>query len=360
MMQMMQNPNAFSHSLILQLGSSRRPTGGPQAEHDPPQTLGAGPVLPLLTPQAQPTHEEREGPPPEYQQPHGRMLIFWGCGEHAGPNQPYVIDFAKLGQGGAQQFMALTHGLGITGMQPPSPGRNTTYGEWPNQETQTTVPPEGSLQGPHTVKGNYSPQIDFSLTAEQDFLPPFRITTNEKTPSGAGALAWRPVDGSQGYFATMFGGSGQDTVVMWTSSSVQASAFGVPEYLSDGEITRLVANHTLMPPSQTSCMIPAEAVQAAGQGGVFQLTAYGGETNISYPPRPPAPQPWNIAWQVKVRYRSATGGMVGMDMARMMGGDEGGRPNRQGQQGQQGQQPPQKPKRSNPFGGLGGLGNVLP
>jgi hypothetical protein len=350
----MPNPNAYSHSLILQLGSTQRPAGGPpNAEHDPPQQLGAGPVLPLLTPQAQPKYQESEpGPPPQYQQPHGRMLIFWGCGEHAGPGQPYVIDFAKLGSAaGAQQFMGLTRGLSIQAMQPPSPSRSATYGEWPNERTRAEVPADGSLQGHHTVKGNYNPQIDFDLTPNQDFLPPFRLTTNEKDAQGAGQLAWRPVDGSQGYFANMFGARGQDEMVMWTSSAAQASAFGLPEYLSDGEIGRLVNGHVLMPPSQTSCAIPAEAVHAAGDAGFFQLVAYGGESNIAYPPRPPAPRPWNIEWQVKIRYRSATSGLVGMDMARMMGGADDD--DRHGQ----GQQPQQKPRKG---GFMGGLGSFVP
>jgi hypothetical protein len=352
-----QDPNAYSHSLILQLGSARKPTAAPDAEHDPPQGLGAGPVLPLVSPAA-PVYEEHEpGPPTQYQQPKGRMLIFWGCGEHAPPGQPLVIDFAKLGAGqGGAQFMALSRGLGVTPMQPPSPTRNATYGEWPNERGRTSVPQEGSLQGAHTIKGNYSPQIDFSLTANQDFLPPVKMTTNEKNPSGSATLAWRPVDGSQAYFATMFGAQDQNQIVMWTSSANQTSAFALPDYLSDGEITRLVGSHALMPPSQTSCVIPVEAVQAAGESGFYNFVAYGGETNISYPARPPAPQPWNIAWQVKVRYRSANSGLVGMDMARLMGGgdDEDRRPHHQGQQQQQ------KPKKPNPFGALGGLGGVLP
>lgn len=352
----MGDPNAFSHSLVLQLGSSQRASGGPEAEHDPPRELGAGPVLPLVTPQAQPKYEEHDpAPPAEYRQPHGRMLIFWGCGEHAPPGQPYVIDYAKLGTAaGAQQFAGLMRTLGVQSMQGPAPGRNATYGEWPNERTRTQIPAEGSLQGHHTIKGNYSPQIDFDLTANQDFLPPFRMTSNEKDAQGAGQLGWRTVDGAQGYFAAMMGGGGQDTAVMWVSSAVQASMFSLPEYLSDGEIARLVANHTLMPPSQTSCTIPAEAVQAAGEGGFFQLVAFGGESNISYPPRPPAPRPWNIEWQVKVRYRAATGGIVGMDMARMMGGEDGDRR----QPGQQ--QPQQKPKHGGFMGGLGGLGSVIP
>jgi hypothetical protein len=202
------NPNAVTHGLVLQLGTDRKPQGDdPAAEHDPPQTLGAGPVLPLVTPQAQPAHEEGPpGPPPQFQQPHGRVLIFWGCGEHAGPNQPYVIDFAKLGAGaGGQQFMALARGMGVNPMQPPSPGRFASYGEWPNAQSNPSVPADGSLQGDHLVKGNYTPDIRFSLTADQDFLPPFQMTANQKNPSGSASLGWRHVDGAQGYFATMFG-----------------------------------------------------------------------------------------------------------------------------------------------------------
>ena len=358
----MPDPNAANHSLILQLGSSRRPEGGgPTAEHDPPPGLGVGQVLPLLSPQpqAQPTHQESEpGPPPQYQKPRGRMLIFWGCGEHAPPGQPLVIDFATVDQANAaQKFAALGRGLAVTPMQPPSPGRNTTYGEWPNRETRQTVPAEGSLQGDHFVHGDYGPDIRFSLTANQDFLPPIRLTTNEKNPTGSATLAWRPVDGAGGYFATLIGARDRDDVVMWTSSATQTSAFSLPDYLSTGEIHRLVASHALLDASQTSCVIPQEVVNAAGSSGFFQLAAYADETNIAYPPRPPAPKPWNIAWEVKVRYRSSTGGILGMDMAREMGGRGGDeRPNRNPNQ-----PPPRKrPSPFNPLGGLGGLGNIIP
>ena len=144
-------------------------------------------------------------------------------------------------------------------------------------------------------------------------------------------------------------GEGDTQVVMWTSSAAQASAFGLPEYLGNGDIARLVASRALMAPAQTECMIPAEAVSAAGQGGFFNLVAYGGDSDFSSPPRPPAPQPWNIAWTVKVRYRSATSGIVGMDLARMMngGGGEEGRP-------QPDRQKPQRRRSPFPIPGLPG------
>ena len=99
-MKMMQGGGGANHSLTLQLGSSQKPQGAPEAAHLPPSGLGAGPNLPLLTPQAQPqaAHEEEDRPqaPPEYRKPKGKMLFFWGCGEHARPGQPLVIDFSQM------------------------------------------------------------------------------------------------------------------------------------------------------------------------------------------------------------------------------------------------------------------------
>jgi hypothetical protein len=345
------DPNAVSHTLVLQLGSSRKPEGGDaSAEHDPPPGLGVGPSLPLIAPQAQ-VHEEQPGPPPQYQTPRGRMLIFWGCGEHAGPGQPFVIDFASLGsEEGGRRFKGLMTSLGINAMQPPSPARNATYGEWPNQQSAVQVPADGSLQGPHQIHGNYSPAINFTLAADQDFLPPFQLTQNQRNPSGSASLGWHHVDGAKGYFATMIGGQagadGGSDVVMWTSSATQAPAFGMAEYLGDGEIARLVASHVLMAPDQTGCTIPQEAVTAVGRAGLFNLVAYGGDSNISSPPRPAPPQPWHVAWEVKIRYRSATSGIVGMDLSQMMGPRGEDQPQRQ--QHQQQEQPHHS---FNPFGG---------
>ena len=306
-----------SKTLTLQLGSSRRPAGEPSAEHRPPQALRAGPVLPLVTPRAQPVQRTEETPSfsRDVQKPKGRMLIFWGCGERARPGQPLVIDFAKMADGRMPPGMeAMSRGLNVTPMQPPSPSRNATYGEWPNEKTRTSVPSNGSLVGEHLIRGTYSPDIGFSLNAAQDFLAPLTLTTNTIGANGAGQLGWGAIPGAQAYLATAIGGGQDDTMVLWTSSEVQASAFSLPDYLSNGDISRLVASRALMGPQTTACTIPQEVVKAAPQAMV-QLAAYGSEANLSYPERPKDPKvAWNIEWTVKVRYKSQTGGLLGMEM----------------------------------------------
>lgn len=316
---MMGGGSNVSKTLVLQLGSSRKPAGEPAAEHLPPAALRAGQSLPLLTPRAQPSQRsEAPAAMPKDFKPKGRLLIFWGCGEHAKASQPIVIDFAKMAGGQMPPGLeALSKGLAITPMQPPSPARYATYGEWPNERTRTNVPAGGSLIGDHLIRGNYSPDIKFALAQNQDFLGALNLTTNAVSPTGFGQLAWNPLANARGYLATAIGAGENDTMVMWSSSEVQASAFALPDFLSDADLQRLVAAKALMAPTTTRCTIPQEVLKVAPQAMV-QLAAYGGETNISYPPRPADPKtPWNIDWSLKVRYKSQTGAMLGMEMPGM-------------------------------------------
>jgi hypothetical protein len=177
--------------------------------------------------------------------------------------------------------------------------------------------------GDHLVRGSYTPEIRFALNASQDFLPPLSFTAKEVTPTGSARLGWAPAQGAAAFLATAIGAGQQDTVVLWTSSEVQASAFSLPDYLSTPDISRLVAAKALLPPQARGCTIPQEVVKAAPQA-LVQLAAYGQEANFSYPPRPSNPKtPWNIEWAVKVRYKSQTAGLLGVDMPGAGGGRRG-------------------------------------
>lgn len=361
-MQMMRGGGA-QHTLTLQLGSADEPAAAPAAEHLPPPELKAGPSLPLVTPTAQPAQRTEEQPsmPREFERPRGKMLIFWGCGERAKAGQPVVIDFAQMQPGKMPPGLeALGRGLNVTPMQPPAPGRNATYGEWPNARARTSVPGDGSLVGEHTLRGNYSPEIRFALSPQQDFLAPLSLTTNAKTATGSVQLGWNAVPNAQAYLATVMGGQ-EETMVLWTSSEVQASAFALPDFISPGDLTRLVASKALMGPQTTSCTVPREVAEAAPQA-MLQLAAYGPEANFVHPPRPSDPKvAWERQWQVKVRYRSATGGLLGQPMPGMAdaGDDDDARPARPGEQ------PPRPDKKKDArrqiLKGLGGaLGVPVP
>lgn len=309
--------DAVNHKITLQLGSDRT-APSPTAEHDPPAGLKVGASLPLVTPQEAPKAPEEPQTIDKYreQKPKGKMLIFWGCGEHVGPGQPVVIDFAKMTANpqAMAEIGAAFRSFPVTAEHPPSVAHNATYGDWPNRKSSVAVPADGSLVGDHLIKGNYAPDIHFSLTPRQDFMGPFILNTNVKTPSGSTNLGWSPVGGALGYLATAIGaGTERDTFVMWVSSQTKTAAFGAPGYLSNADIHRLVEQHYLMGPETTACIVPQE-VGAATAGAMLSMTAYGGEANFSDPPRPASPKPWNISWAVKVRYRSATSAMLGQAM----------------------------------------------
>jgi len=127
-------------------------------------------------------------------------------------------------------------------------------------------------------------------------------------------LAWSPIARAKGFIVTAVGG-GQDTVVMWTSAQTQTAWMGfAPQYLTARDLDRLVADKTVLPGTAAGCTVPAEVMSSA-QGLMYGITAYGGDTTMSYPQRPSDPNvPWNIQWETKIRYRSSTGGMLGHDL----------------------------------------------
>ncbi|WP_114953773.1 hypothetical protein [Sphingosinicella terrae] len=308
---------SYVHNLNLQLASPRRAAGEPSAEHLPPTSLGAGPSLPLVTPQGAPPRDPRQPVPGIADgQARGRILIYWGCGERARAGQPFEIDLARLSRGDVPAAMS---GVNFRMMTPPSASGAGTYGEWPNARSRTTVPAGGSLVGDHVVRGNYAPEMRFSLAQGQDFLPPIVLTSNSPAASGAVPVAWRPVTGALGYFLMASGAREDGTIVMWSSSEVQAQQMAF-DYLAPEETARLVQQRVLLAPQTTQCTIPAE-VASSVQAASLMMNAFGPEANFSHPARPArAPRGWAPEWTMKLRTRSTHMGMLGMDMEAMMSG----------------------------------------
>jgi hypothetical protein len=321
---------AAAHNLHLQLGSGRKAAGEPSAEHLPPAVLRAGASLPLVSLKVEkPAGDVASEWNGTGERPKGKMLIYWGCGEKAGPGQPVVIDFAKLGTTQTQAFA----GANVKAMTPPSAGRHPTYGEWPNHRAQMTVPANGSLVGDHVVRGNYTPEIRFALGAANDFLAPI-APTNGAMASGAVRLAWSQVPNAKAYVARTVGSADDGTIVMWSSSEKQVAAMGLPDFMAGDDLARLVGQKVLMAPQATECAVPAEVARAT-PNAMLQMVAFGPEANFSYPPRPSDPkQAWNIEWTAKVRSKSAYAGMLGVEMPAVAeaGGDDEVRPGAAGGQ----------------------------
>jgi len=338
--------NKAIHELTLRLGSSRTPTGGaPKADHFMPPEAKLGKSVALLSPTPAAASTPEPATPTPFERPRGRLLIYWGCGANAPKNQPVVIDFAKVAAG------QIPPGLYAQAASFPadwrvSPGNSKTYGDWPNAKDGKTIKSESSLIGAHRIVANYAPEIGFSLT--QDFMP--AITgSSSPLPNGAVALSWNAINAATGYYAWVFSANpGADgkalDMVWWASSATQA--FGGPlwDWLPPSTVQKLIAQKVVMPPSQTSCTVPAEVKKAGGQIMMGSLYAYGPEANFAFPPRPADPKAtWKPEWTTRVRYRANTMWMIGgPNMGAMM-------------RGEQTQNQEERPKPKKCKGGFGGL-----
>ena len=311
-------------SMLLQLGSARSASVEPAAAHEIPSGMNMGPSLPLLTPRSAPPEPRDEGdntPPREFEKPRGRMLIYWGCGDSARSGQPIVIDFAKLAAGQVPKFPTVR----IANVRGPTFGRSRTFGEWPHTETRTTVPANASLRGDHLVKGNYSPDIRFSVAERTDFMeaPSFQPVT--RTAGGGLSVQWQSIANATGYALTAMGANAQQDLILWSSSEIADMGWSLNSWLPPGEVTRLIKERVVLPPSTTECTVPAEVVREAGTP-MLNFVGYGDELNVVHPPRPTDPRvTWEQQFAVKVRQRT-----TGMLM--LAEGDASGRPGARGRQ----------------------------
>jgi hypothetical protein len=238
------------------------------------------------------------------------MLIYWGCGEKIRPGQPVVFDFANMN---AQDASRAFRSRGVSRPRGPAPGRNRTYGTWPNQEDSRPVPANGSLRGDHVIAGNYSPEIRFAVGERHDFMEAVAFEPVKKTAEGAFAVKWKLVPTATGYFATAMGqGENQTDVVMWSSSEVQEMGQVLMDYIAPAEVERLIREKVVMPPQTSECTVPAGIFK--GEGSMFNFIAYGDELNLVQPPRPKDPkQVWEQIWAVKLRLKSTAMTMLAED-----------------------------------------------
>jgi hypothetical protein len=333
-MGMMSGQSSVSRTLELRLASKQKPSGAPQADHLIPPGLAMGPSLPLITPAAAAPVKSTPGLPPGFQQPRGRMLVYWGCGEHVGPNQPTVIDLANLASGQPAKAMAAIAVMGRAAV-PPQAGLSAGFGQWPNAKDSRAVPAGGSLVGAHKVAANYSPPIAFALGAGQDFMPDLGLAEAGALPSGAVRLTWRAAPTASGYAVGLFGANLAGDVIVWTSARTAAAGPNF-DYLPPSEVKTMIAAGAALPPGTTECLLPAEVAKASPMGMVTMI-GYGPEVHFAEDPK--APQ-----WTAKVRFKTSASLMRGMGAMGGMGGASA-----------QPGQPTQPPKKRKKFG----LGDVL-
>jgi hypothetical protein len=278
-----------------------------------------GKSVPLLGDEpGKPERPERDYDPTDrpMEKPKGRLLMFWGCHANAPKGQPFIIDFAKMPTAKMPAGMPAQ----MRGYQAAAKARDANAAWWPNGKSGKQPKSGSSLRGEHRIASAFTPEIKFAVA--NDYMASLKVN-----PSDQGAvilLGWNAVPTATGYAAWAMGGmqnAGQGgDMVMWTSANNRDSGVGM-DWLSPAEVQRQIAAKNVMPPSQTSCQIPAEAKTAAGGMMFGSMNAFGPEENFAFPPKPADPKAvWNIDWTAKVRFRAFASFMTGMGAGGGMGG----------------------------------------
>ena len=262
---------------------------------------------------------DRDYDPRAMEKPKGRLLMFWGCYTKAPKGQPFIIDFAKM----PTAQMPANMPAQMRGMQAAAAARDANAAWWPNGANGKQPKSGSSLRGEHRVASAYTPEIKFAVM--NDYMASLNVNPSEQL--GAILLKWNSVPTATGYAAWAMGGmerAGQGgDLVMWTSASSRDGGAGM-DWLSPAEVQKQIAVKNIMPPTQTTCSIPAEAKAAAGGMMFGSMNAFGPEENFAFPPKPADPKAvWNIDWTAKVRFRAFSSFMTGMGSMGAAGGQEG-------------------------------------
>ena len=300
------------------LYTSRNPNLQLATQSVPPAT-GLAPSLKLMAPERpKPVPRGEDEAPTEfnYEPPKGKLLLYWGCSETVRPGQPKLVDLQTATMAEFAKFFesrrSTTRGAHAAAGRP----------VWPSRDDKRVFPAGASIAGPHAYQGDGVPEsFKFSIPAAQDIMPALQLKQSEQ-PAFV-RLDWNAIPAARAYFLGSMGAreGEQNTIVIWTSSELPDSGFGLFDYQTNSAIDGWLKDKVLLPPSTTTCAIPKEA---AGQG-MLRAIAYGSELNMAYPPRPTDPAvAWEPEWNVKIRVKSLTTTMFGMPEGAMPGGDTEG------------------------------------
>ena len=294
---------------------------GVEAAQSIPPGMRMGPSLPLLPHRAEPAAPSGDHEPTlprDVQRPTGRVLIYWGCSESVRAGQPRVIDLARGSPADFANAFAGRH----------APDRSARVGAthvlYPNERNTVTLARDSSLVGEHLVRGEGVPaSMKFTLGEAQDVMPAIQLQMRG-TLQDSIAVGWAPVAHARAYYLHAMSSNGND-MILWSSAETPDTGMGLFDYLPNATIDQWVRERVLLRADATSCAVP-KGIFAPGSGAREQATpmlrvmAYGGESNIAYPPRPADPKAaWEPEWAVRLRMKSHTMAMLGQDVAQGSG-----------------------------------------
>jgi len=274
------------------------------------QAVPAGFMSPALKLQA--PRDARPGPEPDddkvdepsHEKPRGKLLLYWGCGTAVRTGQPKVLDMASASAADLANFFVARRAT--------QRGTHSAAGRpvWPNPADARMVSDNASLVGEHAFSGAGVPEgFRFQIPAAHDLMPPLQVQYGEQ--GGASELRWNALPTARAYFAAGMGAGRSEEMVIWTSSELPDTGFGLTDYQTNTAVDRWLREKVLLAPATTQCAVPKGVFP--GEGAMLRVIAYGNELNLVHPPRPADPKAaWAPTWAVKLRVKSMATVMPGM------------------------------------------------
>ena len=278
-----------------------------------------------------------------------KITEYWGCGASVRKGQPKVASFTiKGGNKSIDPNNPMGSMQGVDFQQSGSLSKTIPVQDrdidlkpgwvyWPNRKHGKQVPNGARLAGDHRITGDGIPaSMQFQVQPDADFMPKLALRTQGELSDSIG-LSWPTVTRSRGYHITgmhmQILGENSYAMTIWSSAEVPGAGQDLHTNLTAGQLDKWLKQKVLLPASATSCTIPKGIFGGTSrvQGGqesmvpaMLNMSAYGPESWITYPPKPADPkQPWNPEWSVRLRARSSASAILGLDFGGMQQMEDG-------------------------------------
>lgn len=282
-----------------------------------PRGARIGTSIPLI-PNEVTTEVDHDVPEMPKKQGNLKISFYWGCGANVRQGQPRIFEIRN------GDVTAYSAAMQSRGERDRGAGQNQASSRWPNQRDHKSFNKDSTLIGTHTLSGTNVPaSLSYAIDVAHDFMGDLGLSSSGDK-SGNINFTWNSVQGARAYFVNAMGMKGENEnsmeMILWSSAEVPDPGYGLLNYLSPSNITRYLQERAILPPTQTTCMVP-RAIFANTQMIMARGIGYGDEQNIVYPARPTDSSiPWIQEWTARFRNKTMSTLMVGMPgMGGMMG-----------------------------------------
>lgn len=260
-------------SLTMDLTSEKAASKSSKAECAIPAGLKLGPKVNLVIdlPGEEMDIPALPGEEGEYETPEFKIKYYWMCAETVPAGQPRVLDTEKM--------MEETPGMKAQMEKAMKNARDTmeegSYAYWPDGENPIKDKSHHA-PGAYKLTTNYCGGTDITLDKPQDFLAPIDLTSPGKKIDLTKTIQveWKAVPNALAYILSAFGSKDKEMIIWTSSGDPNITADYASQLVTPDEVKKLIEKGILLPPTKTSCRIPAGIFKDC-QAPMLSVTAIG-------------------------------------------------------------------------------------